>query len=68
MKGFLTNPLVTFITNTGVPVLQAGLTTYFNPGINVKRIHYDSIQLFYNLKEETGQVSVMLKHLFPSCV
>ncbi|CAH3022869.1 unnamed protein product [Porites evermanni] len=33
----------------------AGLTTYFNPGINVKRIHYDSIQLFYNLKEETGQ-------------
>lgn len=33
----------------------AGLTTYFNPGINVKHLHYYSIQLYSKLEEETGQ-------------
>ncbi|XP_078368879.1 dimethylglycine dehydrogenase, mitochondrial-like [Oculina patagonica] len=33
----------------------AGLTTYFHPGINLKHIHYYSIQLFNKLEEETGQ-------------
>lgn len=34
----------------------AGLTTYFHPGINLKKIHYDSIKLYERLEEETGQV------------
>lgn len=33
----------------------AGLTTYFNPGINAKNLHYYSIKLFETLEEETGQ-------------
>lgn len=33
----------------------AGLTTYFHPGINLKHIHYYSIQLYSKLEEETGQ-------------
>lgn len=33
----------------------AGLTTYFHPGINLKKIHYDSIKLYEKLEEETGQ-------------
>ncbi|XP_033120611.1 dimethylglycine dehydrogenase, mitochondrial-like [Anneissia japonica] len=33
----------------------AGLATYYHPGINLKNIHYYSIQLFSQLKEETGQ-------------
>jgi len=39
-----------------ISIFQAGLTTYFNPGINVKHIHYYSIQLYSKLDEETGQV------------
>ncbi|KAK7811657.1 hypothetical protein U0070_022300 [Myodes glareolus] len=35
----------------------AGLTTYFHPGINLKKIHYDSIKLYEKLEEETGQVN-----------
>lgn len=37
---------------------KAGLTTYFHPGINLKKIHYDSIKLYEKLEEETGQVNV----------
>lgn len=33
----------------------AGLTTYFHPGINIKKIHYYSIKLYEDLEEETGQ-------------
>lgn len=40
-----------------LPILQAGLTTYFHPGINLKKIHYDSIKLYEKLEEETGQVN-----------
>uniref|UniRef100_A0A2K6EZE8 Dimethylglycine dehydrogenase, mitochondrial n=1 Tax=Propithecus coquereli TaxID=379532 RepID=A0A2K6EZE8_PROCO len=32
------------------------LTTYFHPGINLKKIHYDSIKLYEKLEEETGQM------------
>ncbi|GAB1298442.1 Dimethylglycine dehydrogenase, mitochondrial [Apodemus speciosus] len=40
-----------------LPALEwAGLTTYFHPGINLKKIHYDSIKLYERLEEETGQV------------
>lgn len=37
--------------------LQAGLTTYYHPGINVKKVHFDSIKLYESLEAETGQVS-----------
>uniref|UniRef100_A0A8C2GS75 Dimethylglycine dehydrogenase, mitochondrial n=1 Tax=Cyprinus carpio TaxID=7962 RepID=A0A8C2GS75_CYPCA len=33
----------------------AGLTTYYHPGINLKKIHYYSIKLFEQLEAETGQ-------------
>ncbi|OXB80888.1 UNVERIFIED_CONTAM: hypothetical protein H355_016905 [Colinus virginianus] len=33
----------------------AGLTTYFHPGINLKKIHAYSIKLYEKLEEETGQ-------------
>ncbi|CAN9504354.1 unnamed protein product [Ophioblennius macclurei] len=33
----------------------AGLTTYYHPGINLKRVHYDSIKLYETLEAETGQ-------------
>uniref|UniRef100_H3BFA1 Dimethylglycine dehydrogenase n=1 Tax=Latimeria chalumnae TaxID=7897 RepID=H3BFA1_LATCH len=33
----------------------AGLTTYFHPGINLKKVHYYSIKLYEKLEEETGQ-------------
>uniref|UniRef100_A0A8C0ZGF0 Dimethylglycine dehydrogenase n=1 Tax=Cyanistes caeruleus TaxID=156563 RepID=A0A8C0ZGF0_CYACU len=33
----------------------AGLTTYFHPGINLKKIHAYSIKLYERLEEETGQ-------------
>lgn len=39
------------------PTFKAGLTTYFHPGINLKKIHYDSIKLYEKLEEETGQVN-----------
>lgn len=32
----------------------AGLTTYFNPGANAKNFHYDSLNLYKRLEEETG--------------
>lgn len=35
---------------------QAGLTTHFHPGINVKNIHYYSVELYKTLEAETGQV------------
>lgn len=35
---------------------QAGLTTYYHPGINLKKVHYDSIKLYETLEAETGQV------------
>lgn len=41
-------------------VFQAGLTTYYHPGINVKKVHYDSIKLYETLEAETGQVSASL--------
>ena len=40
-------------------VLQAGLTTYYHPGINLKKVHYDSIKLYEQLEAETGQVGIM---------
>lgn len=33
----------------------AGLTTYYHPGINLKKIHYHSIKLYERLEAETGQ-------------
>lgn len=39
-----------------VVVLQAGLTTYYHPGINLKKVHYYSIKLYEQLEAETGQV------------
>lgn len=41
-------------------MFQAGLTTYYHPGINVKKVHYDSIKLYETLEAETGQVSASL--------
>ncbi|XP_068562619.1 dimethylglycine dehydrogenase, mitochondrial [Cebidichthys violaceus] len=34
----------------------AGLTTYYHPGINLKKVHYDSLKLYESLEAETGQV------------
>jgi hypothetical protein len=36
--------------------LQAGLATYFHPGIRVKNLHYYSLKLYEQLEKETGQV------------
>ncbi|XP_037121051.1 dimethylglycine dehydrogenase, mitochondrial [Syngnathus acus] len=33
----------------------AGLTTYYHPGINLKKVHYDSVKLYERLEAETGQ-------------
>uniref|UniRef100_A0A1I8FBW1 GCV_T domain-containing protein n=1 Tax=Macrostomum lignano TaxID=282301 RepID=A0A1I8FBW1_9PLAT len=33
----------------------AGLTTFFHPGINVRRVHYYSMQLYSQLEAETDQ-------------
>jgi len=33
----------------------AGLTTFYHPGINMKRLHYYSIHLYDALERETGQ-------------
>lgn len=33
----------------------AGLTTYYHPGINLKKVHYYSIKLYEQLEAETGQ-------------
>uniref|UniRef100_A0A667XCQ3 Dimethylglycine dehydrogenase n=1 Tax=Myripristis murdjan TaxID=586833 RepID=A0A667XCQ3_9TELE len=33
----------------------AGLTTYYHPGINLKKVHYYSIKLYESLEAETGQ-------------
>ncbi|GFR32384.1 dimethylglycine dehydrogenase, mitochondrial [Trichonephila clavata] len=33
----------------------AGLTTFYNPGINMKKLHFHSINLFSQLEAETGQ-------------
>ncbi|GIY75438.1 dimethylglycine dehydrogenase, mitochondrial [Caerostris darwini] len=33
----------------------AGLTALYHPGINMKKLHYDSINLFSQLEAETGQ-------------
>lgn len=52
--------------------LQAGLTTYFHPGINLKHIHHYSIQLYSKLEEETGQVcyhlSTITFYAYYSCL
>ncbi|GAB5566988.1 dimethylglycine dehydrogenase [Prionailurus iriomotensis] len=42
---------------------KAGLTTYFHPGINLKKIHYASIKLYEKLEEETGQISEEFGHI-----
>uniref|UniRef100_A0A674DAU1 Dimethylglycine dehydrogenase, mitochondrial n=1 Tax=Salmo trutta TaxID=8032 RepID=A0A674DAU1_SALTR len=36
-------------------LFQAGLTTYYHPGINLKKVHYHSIKLYESLEAETGQ-------------
>lgn len=41
---------------TNIFCLQAGLTTYYHPGINLKKVHFDSIKLYERLEDETGQV------------
>ncbi len=46
---------------------QAGLTTYYHPGINLKKIHYYSIKLFEQLEAETGQVRHVSKHEIHRC-
>ncbi|XP_028661549.2 dimethylglycine dehydrogenase, mitochondrial isoform X1 [Erpetoichthys calabaricus] len=33
----------------------AGLTAYYHPGINLKKVHYYSIKLYESLEQETGQ-------------
>ncbi|KAL5260238.1 hypothetical protein ACHWQZ_G010380 [Mnemiopsis leidyi] len=33
----------------------AGLTTYYHPGINLRKLHYESIKLFERIEEETDQ-------------
>ncbi|XP_078684529.1 dimethylglycine dehydrogenase, mitochondrial-like isoform X2 [Branchiostoma floridae x Branchiostoma belcheri] len=33
----------------------AGLTTYYNPGINMKKVHWDSLNVFKEVERETGQ-------------
>ncbi|XP_065187932.1 dimethylglycine dehydrogenase, mitochondrial-like [Sycon ciliatum] len=33
----------------------AGLTTTFHPGVNMRRVHYDSLTLYTQLEKETGQ-------------
>jgi len=43
-------------------VFQAGLTTYYHPGINIKKVHYDSLKLYEKLEAETGQVSRLTPH------
>lgn len=40
--------------------MQAGLTTYYHPGINLKKVHYDSIKLYESLEAETGQVQIIV--------
>jgi hypothetical protein len=40
-------------------LFQAGLTTYYHPGINLKKVHYHSIKLYESLEAETGQVYYM---------
>lgn len=44
---------------SSLSLFKAGLTTYFHPGINLKKIHYDSIKLYEKLEEETGQVNAL---------
>ncbi len=41
-----------------IPVfsVQAGLTTLFHPIVNVKKVHFYSINLYKQLEAETGQV------------
>lgn len=46
-----------FLVFPFLPTFKAGLTTYFHPGINLKKIHYYSIKLYEKLEEETGQVN-----------
>lgn len=45
------------LTSPFLLAVQAGLTTYYHPGINVKKVHYDSLKLYERLEAETGQVS-----------
>ncbi|XP_019632268.1 PREDICTED: dimethylglycine dehydrogenase, mitochondrial-like [Branchiostoma belcheri] len=33
----------------------AGLTTYYNPGINMKKVHWDSFNVFKEVERETGK-------------
>lgn len=49
--------LIFFLYFLFLPTFKAGLTTYFHPGINLKKIHYYSIKLYEKLEEETGQVN-----------
>lgn len=44
-------------------VFQAGLTTYYHPGINLKKVHFDSIKLYEKLEAETGQVRPAVKQV-----
>ena len=34
--------------------VQAGLTAYYHPGINLKKVHYNSIKLYETLEEDAG--------------
>lgn len=47
---------------------QAGLTTYYHPGINLKKVHYDSLKLYEGLEAETGQVRTPRSSYISICV
>ena len=45
-----------FVYDSLIFPLQAGLVTYFNGVINMKKVHYSGIQLLNSIEEESGQV------------
>lgn len=38
--------------------MKAGLVTLYHPGINLKKIHYYSVNLYSQLEAETDQVYI----------
>ena len=50
---------ITQCSELGSLVIKAGLVTLYHPGINLKKIHYYSVNLYAQLEAETDQVFFM---------
>ena len=51
----------TFLSNTLYPFFQVGVTSHYNPVVNMKPLTHYSMSLYKQLGQETGQVRLIIR-------